>query len=187
MRHGVDGRKFGRNTSHRRAMFRNLGNQVIVNEQIVTTVEKAKEARRVIDRLITLGKQGDVHSRRLAFDRCRDRDVVVKLFGSLAERYKDRAGGYTRVLKKSDLRWGDAAQMAVLELVDHPELDRKKKVVEGSKKAAKKEATADTPDKAGDKKESKITDPFSGIRKMFSSKKKSGGGRDPSVRSKKGG
>src|SRR5436305_14985349 len=101
MKHNVDGRKFGRNTSHRVAMFRNMANSVIVKEQIVTTVQKAKEARRVVDRLITLGKSGSPASRRLAFDRTRDHAVVTKLFSTLAERYAGRAGGYTRVLKMS--------------------------------------------------------------------------------------
>src|SRR3954465_10681230 len=107
MRHAVDGRKFGRNTSHRAAMFRNMANAVIEKEQIETTVQKAKEIRRVVDRLITLGKSGSPASRRLAFDRTRDNAVVAKLFGDLAGRYKTRAGGYTRVLKMSDRRGGD--------------------------------------------------------------------------------
>ena len=108
MRHQVDGRKFGRNTSHRKAMFRNMANSVICSEQIVTTVQKAKEIRRVVDRLITLGKSGSPASRRLAFDRTRNNEVVSKLFTTLAERYKSRPGGYTRVLKMADRRWGDA-------------------------------------------------------------------------------
>src|ERR1700739_4307127 len=127
MRHHVDGRKFGRNTSHRVAMFRNMANCVIEKEQIITTVQKAKEIRRVVDRLITLGKSGTPSSRRLAFDRTRNNLVVSKLFSTLAERYKARAGGYTRVLKVADRRWGDAAEMAVLELVDTPAVDRKRK------------------------------------------------------------
>ncbi len=126
MRHSVDGRKFGRNTSHRIALFRNMANAVIEKEQIITTVQKAKEIRRVVDRLITLGKGGLPASRRLAFDRTRSDFVVKKLFTTLAERYQDRAGGYTRVLKLAQRRWGDAAEMAVLELVDHPALNRKK-------------------------------------------------------------
>ncbi|HVN87215.1 MAG TPA: 50S ribosomal protein L17, partial [Candidatus Binatia bacterium] len=126
MRHGVDGRKFGRNTSHRVAMFRNMANSVIEKEQIVTTVQKAKEVRRVVDRLVTLGKIGTPAARRLAFDRTRSEDVVAKLFTTLADRYKKRAGGYTRVLKMADRRWGDAAEMAILEMVDHPEIDRKR-------------------------------------------------------------
>src|SRR5690349_16456666 len=104
MRHNVDGRKFGRNTSHRVAMFRNMANSVIEKEQVVTTVQKAKEVRRVVDRLITLGKKGTLASRRLAFDRTRNDVVVSKLFSTLADRYKGRAGGYTRVLKLAERR-----------------------------------------------------------------------------------
>lgn len=162
MRHQVDGRKFGRNTSHRLAMFRNMANSVIEKEQIVTTVQKAKEIRRVVDRLITLGKSGTPHARRLAFDRTRNDEVVKKLFSALAERYKSRAGGYTRVLKVSDRRWGDAAEMAVIELVDHPELDRKRKT----------KTTAATAAAEGEKKEENTRDPFKGFRKMFSGKSK---------------
>lgn len=170
MRHGVDGRKFGRNTSHRRALFRNLANAVISQEQIVTTIEKAKEARRVVDRLITLGKSGTLHSRRLVFDRCRNDDVVAKLFSTLAERYKGRSGGYTRVLKLSDRRRGDAAEMAILELVDHPELNRKKK-----------QKTEDQAGQEDAQAASGVADPFSKFRKLFkkggqSSKAASSGG-----------
>jgi large subunit ribosomal protein L17 len=167
MRHNVDGRKFGRNTSHRVAMFRNMANCVIEREQIVTTVQKAKEARRVVDRLITLAKAGSGHARRMAFDRTRDHDIVNKLFNVLADRYKDRAGGYTRVLKVSDRRWGDAAEMAVLELVDHPELDRKRKPKAIDANAAEKKADG----------EQKAHDPFNRFRKMFSPKSKVGGGQ----------
>ena len=124
MRHNVDGRQFGRNTSHRRAMFRNMANLVITHEQIITTVQKAKEVRRVVDRLITLGKTGGPAHQRLAFDRTRDNYVVRKIFGELVARYANRAGGYTRVLKMANRRRGDAAEMAVLELVDHPPIAR---------------------------------------------------------------
>ncbi|OFZ22254.1 MAG: 50S ribosomal protein L17 [Bdellovibrionales bacterium GWB1_55_8] len=140
-------------------MFRNMANSVIVKEQITTTIEKAKEARRVVDRLITLAKKGTPAARRLAFDRTRDDQVVKKLFDTLGERYKGRNGGYTRVLKLSDRRWGDAAEMAVLELVDHPVLDRKRKP---------KAATE------GDQKETKAEqapkDPFNRFRKIFAGK-----------------
>jgi large subunit ribosomal protein L17 len=140
-------------------MFRNMANSIIVEEQIVTTVEKAKEIRRVVDRLITLGKSGNPASRRLAFNRTRDNDVVSKLFTTLAERYKERAGGYTRVLKKADRRRGDGGEMAVVELVDHPVLDRKRKPkAEGTEK--KTEAASD----------GKVSDPFSRFRKLFSAK-----------------
>ena len=168
MRHAVDGRKFGRNTSHRKAMFKNMANAVIEKEQITTTVEKAKEVRRVVDRLITLGKSGSPASRRLAFDRTRDHDIVKKLFTTLAERYSKRPGGYTRVLKISDRRWGDAAEMAVLELVDHAPIDRKRKpkaadlAHEAAHDAAKGTATP--------------KDPFNKMRKLFGGKSKVQGG-----------
>lgn len=165
MRHNVDGRKFGRNTSHRAAMFRNMANAVIDKEQIVTTVQKAKEIRRVVDRLITLGKSGLPASRRLAFDRTRSNDVVSKLFSTLADRYKERAGGYTRVLKMADRRWGDAAEMAILELVDHPVLDRKRKpkADSGEKKTV-------------DMSKQPTSDPFSRFKKLFNPKSKVRGG-----------
>jgi len=150
MRHGVDGRKFGRNTPHRKAMLRNLANSVILKEQVITTSHKAKEVRRVVDRLITIAKNAKPQAQRLAFDRSRDKEVVKKLFGELAGRYGKRAGGYTRVMRLSDRRRGDAAEMAVLELVDHPVLNRKKPVEEDkdskssstSKKAAPAKASA---------------------------------------------
>jgi large subunit ribosomal protein L17 len=163
MRHAVDGRKFGRNTSHRKAMFKNMANAVIEKEQIQTTVQKAKEVRRVVDRLITLGKSGTPASRRLAFDRTRSDEVVKKLFTTLAERYKNRAGGYTRVLKLSDRRWGDAAEMAVLELVDHPVIDRKRKPKAG---VAEAHAAATGKTDAAPK------DPFNKMRKLFGGKSK---------------
>lgn len=166
MRHQIDGRKFGRNTSHRVAMFRNMANCVIDKEQIQTTVAKAKEIRRVVDRLITLGKSGSPASRRVAFDRTRDHDIVKKLFTTLAERYKERNGGYTRVLKMADRRWGDAAEMAVLELVDHPALDRKRKVKAGAATTEKKD------DKAQDL---TAKDPFGRFRKLFKGKSKAEG------------
>ncbi len=175
MKHNVDGRKFGRNTSHRRAMFRNMANQVIEKEQIVTTVQKAKEARRVVDRLITLAKSGTPASRRLAFDRTRDNAIVSKLFGELAKRYAGRPGGYTRVLKISERRWGDAAETAVLELVDHPAIDRKKKV----KAAAEGDAA---------KAESAPADPLKRMRKLFGGKSKvSGEGKKAKSAAKAGG
>ncbi len=165
MRHQVNGRKFGRNTSHRMAMFRNMANSVIEKEQIITTVQKAKETRRVVDRLITLGKKGSPASRRLAFDRTRSDLVVSKLFGALAERYKSRPGGYTRVLKLADRRWGDAAEMAVLELVDHPAIDRKrKKKPEGAEGEKSEQKQATSPD-FGNR-----------FKKMFRSKSKVKGG-----------
>lgn len=175
MKHAVDGRKFGRNTSHRVAMFRNMANSLIEKEQIITTVQKAKEARRVVDRLITLGKKGTVHARRLAFDRTRNDLVVTKLFSTLAERYKNRAGGYTRVLKLSDRRRGDAAEMAILELVDHPAIDRKKKVKASTSGQGEGE-------KSG---EAQAKDPFGRFKKMFAKDgKKASGAKKPAAAAK---
>ncbi len=117
MRHRKAGRRLNRTSSHRKAMFANMAAALIKHEQIVTTLPKAKELRRVADKLITLGKKGDLTSRRLAAARIRDEAMVKKLFDALAERYKDRSGGYTRVLK-AGFRYGDSAPMAVIELVD---------------------------------------------------------------------
>ena len=117
MRHGVAGRKLGVTSSHRLAMFRNMAVALIKHEQITTTLPKAKELRPVAERLITLGKRGGLHARRQAYAQLRDDKIVSKLFEALADRYKARAGGYTRVLK-AGMRYGDAAPMAVIELVD---------------------------------------------------------------------
>ncbi|MCG8559922.1 MAG: 50S ribosomal protein L17 [Hyphomicrobiales bacterium] len=117
MRHRRAGRKLNRTAGHRRALFANMAAALIKHEQIVTTLPKAKELRRVADRLITLAKRGDLHARRLAVSRVRDEAMVKKLFETLGARYKDRPGGYTRVLK-AGYRYGDSAPMAVIELVD---------------------------------------------------------------------
>ena len=117
MRHGVAGRKLGVTSSHRQAMFRNMASALIKHEQITTTLPKAKELRPVAEKLITLGKKGGLPNRRLAYAQLRDDTIVAKLFGALAERYRARAGGYCRVLK-AGTRYGDAADMAVIELVD---------------------------------------------------------------------
>lgn len=117
MRHGNSGRKLNRTASHRRAMFRNMADALIKHEQIVTTLPKAKELRPVVDKLITLGKRGDLHARRLAAGRMIDEAMVRKLFDVLGPRYAERNGGYTRVLK-AGFRHGDGAPMAVIELVD---------------------------------------------------------------------
>ena len=117
MRHGVSGRKFSKTTSHRKAMFSNMANALIKHEQIKTTLPKAKDLRPIVERLITLGKKGGLANRRLAFAQLRDDAMVTKLFTVLADRYKDRQGGYTRVLK-AGFRYGDAAAMGVIELVD---------------------------------------------------------------------
>lgn len=117
MRHGMAMRKLNRTSQHRKAMFANMAHALIKHEQIVTTLPKAKELRRIADRLVTLGKRGDLHARRQAAAVIRDNVMVQKLFGELAERYQSRPGGYTRVLK-AGFRHGDMAPMAVIELVD---------------------------------------------------------------------
>ncbi len=117
MRHGVAGRKLGITASHRFAMFRNMAVALLKHEQITTTLPKAKELRPVAEKLITLGKRGGLHARRQALSQLQDEKIVAKLFDTLATRYKTRAGGYTRVLK-AGMRYGDAADMAVIELVE---------------------------------------------------------------------
>ena len=117
-RHGL--RKLNRTSSHRLAMLRNMCNSLIQHEAIKTTLPKAKELRRVVEPLITLGKEPTLANRRLAFDRTRDRDVVAKLFNELGPRYKARPGGYTRILKMG-FRIGDNAPMAFVELIDRPD------------------------------------------------------------------
>lgn len=117
MRHAVAGRKLGVTSSHRKAMFRNMACALIKHEQITTTLPKAKELRPVVEKLITLGKQGGLHARRQAHAQLRDDVIVAKLLGALAERYRERPGGYCRVLR-AGVRYGDAADMAVIELVD---------------------------------------------------------------------
>ena len=117
MRHGVSGRKLSVTSSHRQAMFRNMAHALLKHEQIVTTLPKAKELRPVAEKLITLGKRGGLHARRQALSELQDDVIVTKLFSSLADRYKARAGGYTRVLK-AGMRHGDMATMAIIELVD---------------------------------------------------------------------
>jgi large subunit ribosomal protein L17 len=120
MRHRKAGRKLNRTPTHRSALLASLASALIKHEQIATTLPKAKELRRVADRLITLAKRGDLHARRLAFSRIRDDAMVSKLFETLGPRYADRPGGYTRVLK-AGFRYGDSAPMAVIELVDRDE------------------------------------------------------------------
>ena len=119
MRHRKSGRKLGRNSSHRKAMFRNMATSLVRHETIKTTLPKAKELRRVVEPLITLAKEDDVAKRRLAFDRLRDKEAVGKLFNDLGPRFKNRPGGYLRILKTGP-RPGDAAQMAIVQLVDGP-------------------------------------------------------------------
>jgi large subunit ribosomal protein L17 len=118
MRHRMSGRKLNRTSSHRKALFGNMAAALIKHEQIKTTLPKAKELRGIVDRLITLGKRGDLHARRIAISRLHgDKQLADKLFSSLADRFKDRPGGYTRVLR-AGFRYGDSAPMAIIELVD---------------------------------------------------------------------
>ena len=117
MRHGQTHRKLGRKSQHRTAMFANMAAALIKHEQISTTLPKAKELRPIVERLVTLAKRGDLHARRQAISTVRDETQVRKLFSTIAERYKTRKGGYTRVLK-AGFRYGDNAPMAVIEFVD---------------------------------------------------------------------
>jgi large subunit ribosomal protein L17 len=120
MRHGISGRKLGRKTGHRNALLRNLAAALVKHEQITTTLPKAKELRPYVEKLITLAKRGGLSNRRLAMARLGDEAQLKKLFDVLAERYSDRDGGYTRVLR-AGVRAGDAVQMAIIELVDRDE------------------------------------------------------------------
>ena len=117
MRHGKTNRKLNRTSAHRKAMFANMSASLIKHEQIVTTLPKAKELRPIVEKLITLGKRGDLHARRQAIAQVRDEDQVRKLFAVIGPRYKDRNGGYTRILK-AGFRYGDSAAVAVIEFVD---------------------------------------------------------------------
>lgn len=137
MRHGMKGRKLGRKSAHRKAMFSNLANALIKHEQITTTLPKAKDLRPVVEKLVTLGKRGDLHARRQAISLLRDVDMANKLFSSIAERYKTRQGGYLRVLK-AGFRYGDNAPMAIIEFVDRDESAKGKDsgVVEEAQSAA---------------------------------------------------
>ncbi len=121
MRHRESGRKLNRNSSHRKAMFRNMAASLIEHEIIKTTLPKAKELRRIAEPLITMAKNDNVAKRRLAFSRLRNRDIVTKLFNEIGPRYKERPGGYLRILK-CGFRTGDKAAMAIVELVDRPKL-----------------------------------------------------------------
>ena len=120
MRHRKTGRRLGRTSSHRDAMMRNMVTSLLDQERIVTTVAKAKEARRITDQMITLGKRGDLHARRQAMAYIRSKSVVAKLFDQLSMQYSERNGGYTRIIR-TGTRLGDAAPMAILELVDFKE------------------------------------------------------------------
>ena len=125
MRHRKAGRRLGRTTSNRQAMVRNMVTSLIEHERIVTTTPKAKEVRKVADQMITLAKRGDLHARRQALSFIQDKKVVAKLFDVLKDEYKDRNGGYTRIIRTGN-RLGDAAEMAILELVNYSEVKAEK-------------------------------------------------------------
>ena len=155
MYHGIGYRKLGKKTPHRMAMFANAATSLIQHERIETTLPKAKELRRLVDRLVTKGKQGTEHDRRNAFSFLRSTEAVTKLFDDIAVRFKDRPGGYTRVLKLAETRTGDAASMAVLEFVDYvlpsmkskDELKKERAEQKAKQKAAKKAKAAARPAK----------------------------------------
>lgn len=158
MRHLKAGRKFGRSSAHRKALFRNMVTALIQKERIRTTLPKAKELRGKVEKTITLGKKGTLHARRLALRSVAQKDVLQKLFGPLAERYADRPGGYTRIIRIGNRR-GDDAPMAFIELVDREEERPKEKPAKDkTKKEAKGKAAASAKETAkkkdGGKKES---------------------------------
>jgi large subunit ribosomal protein L17 len=152
MRHRMRSRKLGRTSAHRRAMYRNMVTSLLAHERIETTDAKAREVRRLAERMITLGKRGDLHARRQALSVIRSRDVTSKVFDELAERYRSRAGGYTRMLKLGHRR-GDAAPLAIVELVEPAaEPEPKKKAASkkaSSKKAASRKASSGTKKTSG--------------------------------------
>ncbi|NCB50015.1 MAG: 50S ribosomal protein L17 [Alphaproteobacteria bacterium] len=166
MRHGFSKRTLNKSISHRRSMFANMANSLIKHEQIKTTLPKAKELRPIVEKLITSAKEGSLHRRRIAISYLRDKEMVQKLFSVLAERYKSRNGGYTRVLK-AGFRYGDAAPMAVIELVDRDvtakgkdsgveevsEVETKEPAKEAKKASNKKETSVKEPKKMAVKKE----------------------------------
>jgi large subunit ribosomal protein L17 len=121
MRHKLSGRKLGKTSSHRKAMFRNMVTSLFEHERIVTTTEKAKELRPIAEKMITLAKRGDLHARRQALSYMRSKDVVEKLFTDIKDSFADRKGGYTRIVK-TGVRKGDAASMAIIELVGYEEV-----------------------------------------------------------------
>lgn len=144
MRHGMKHRKLNMDTNARKALFSNLTAAVLTHEQINITLPRAKELRTFVDKMITLGKKGDLHNRRQAMSFLRDNELVGKLFSTLAERYKDRNGGYCRVLR-AGMRYGDAAQMAIIELVDR---DVNAKGAKDIVRVAAEKAAAEAAEKA---------------------------------------
>ncbi|MBP9012908.1 MAG: 50S ribosomal protein L17 [Smithella sp.] len=138
MHHGKAGSKLGRTSSHKEAMLRNMVTSVIKHERIKTTDTKAKELRKLAEKMITLGKKGSLHARRQALSVVRDKDMVGKLFGELSERYRNRAGGYTRIVK-AGYRYGDNAPVSILEFIQDEKKKEKAKAKGKTKAKAKKE------------------------------------------------
>lgn len=138
MRHQKNSKRLGRISSHRKAMFRNMATSLLDKSRIETTEIKAKELRRYVDRMITLGKRGDLHARRQALAFLRSEDVVSKVFGEYAERFKDRPGGYTRIMKLAN-RVGDNARMAIIELIGEKEPAEKEKAAKPADEKVQKE------------------------------------------------
>jgi len=174
MRHRVAGRKLSRHTQHREWMFRNMLVSLISHERIKTTLPKAKEFRSWADKMVSLGKKGDLHARRRAFDLLRDRDAVKKLFDEIAPRFKDRQGGYTRVYKMG-WRLGDAAPMALIELTTYTLPKKEKKSTVSKAKDVLKKVT---PGKKGEK-------TGKGEKKEKKEKKKEGKKETPKEKAKK--
>jgi large subunit ribosomal protein L17 len=143
MRHNNAGRRLGRKTSHREAMFRNMVTSLLTHEKITTTDAKAKEIRSVAEKMITLGKRGDLHAQRQAASYIREKSVVTKLFSTIAPRFKDRPGGYTRIVKLG-IRQGDTAPISLIELVEE-EMNPKKAPAKATKAPARKAAVAKAP------------------------------------------
>jgi large subunit ribosomal protein L17 len=187
MRHQLSGRQLSRNAPHRAAMLRNMAASLLRHETIRTTVPKAKELRRVVEPLITLGKQDSDSNRRRAFAQLRDAEVVVKLFETLGPRFKTRPGGYTRILRMEN-RPGDAAPMALMQLLDQPELATEETVPsqEGevsAKKAPAKKAAA--PKKASPKKKVVKTDEEKAAKKAKSEQKAASAAKKAEAKSQK--
>lgn len=153
MYHGKAGRKLGRTSSHKEAMFRNMVTSVIKHERIRTTDTKAKEIRKIAEKMITLGKRGDLHARRQALAFVRDKEMVKKLFGELSERYRERNGGYTRIIK-AGYRVGDNAPISILELISD---EKKKEKAETKGKVKKKEKAKEVKTASKEKAKAKKT------------------------------
>jgi large subunit ribosomal protein L17 len=147
MRHNKSGKRLGRNSSHRKAMMRNMVTSLFAHEKITTTDIRAKELRKIADKMITLGKRGDIHARRQAMQVIRDRKVVGKLFDLVAPRYKDRPGGYTRIIKLGQ-RAGDNASLSLIELVEEEFTAKPRKAAPAPKAEAKSAAAAPADEQA---------------------------------------